>query len=198
MVIQPRSLRIGLFLGALSLSSVLSAADWPQWRGPLRDGHAPFEARVPVSLPADPRVIWRIKIGEGFASPVVADGKVFCFDNQQAKETLHAIDATTRRELWRAIVDDTFQDEQGPPGPRCTPLVDGDRVYAQSGKGELQCLRAADGQRLWRVNFLRDFGAAFLGEDSRVPRAAEPGFTGTPVVAGGRLIACVGGTNGAG
>jgi outer membrane protein assembly factor BamB len=77
-------------------------------------------------------------------------------------------------------------------------LVEGDRVYAQSGKGELQCLRVADGQRVWRVNFLKDFGAAFLGEDSKVPGAAEHGYTAAPVIDGERLIACVGGTNGAG
>jgi hypothetical protein len=77
-------------------------------------------------------------------------------------------------------------------------LVDGDRVYAQSGKGELQCLRVADGQLVWRTNFLKDFGAAFLGEDSKVPGAAEHGYTAAPVIDGDSLIACVGGTNGAG
>jgi outer membrane protein assembly factor BamB len=139
-----------------------------------------------------------LKVGEGFASPVVSGGKVLYFDNQEGKETLHAIDTADHHELWRASVDDTFQDEQGPPGPRCTPMVDGDRVYAQSGKGELQCLRVADGQRIWRVNFLKDFGAAFLGEDSKIPGAAEHGYTATPVIDGKRLIACVGGTNDAG
>jgi outer membrane protein assembly factor BamB len=128
----------------------------------------------------------------------VAGGKVFYFDNQAGKETLHSIRASDARELWRATVDDTFTDEQGPSGPRCTPLVDGDRVYAQSGKGELQCLSVADGSRLWRINFLKDFGAAFLGEDSPVPGAAEHGYTAAPVIADQRLIACVGGTNGAG
>jgi outer membrane protein assembly factor BamB len=143
-------------------------------------------------------VVWRLRVGEGFASPVVADGKVFYFDNQAGQETLHAIRAADGGELWRVVVDDTFKDEQGPPGPRCTPLVEGDRVYAQSGKGELQCRSVADGRCLWRANFLKDFGAAFLGEDSRVPGAAEHGYTAAPVIAGRRLIACVGGTNGAG
>lgn len=174
------------------------ADDWPQWRGPMRTGHIAERIRIPESLPAEPKLIWRIKVGEGFASPVVAAGTVFYFDNQAGKETLHAITANDHRELWRAVVDDTFTDEQGPPGPRCTPVVDGDRVYAQSGKGELQCLQVADGRRLWRVNFTNDFGAAFLGEDSKVPGAAEHGYTAAPVIAGHRLIACVGGTNGAG
>src|SRR5437016_6269961 len=154
------------WLGCVFLlaASLLQAEDWPQWRGPERTGHAAPGAQIPASLPPEPKVVWRIKLGEGFASPVVAGGKVFYFDNQAGKETLHAIQAQDAHELWCAVVDDVFQDEQGPPGPRCTPLVDGDRVYAQSGKGELQCLSVADGRRLWHVNFTNDFGAAFLGE----------------------------------
>lgn len=187
-----------LFSVAISLVFDLHGGDWPQWRGPARDGHVLSGARVPSALPADPKVIWRLKIGEGFASPLVAGGKVFYFDNQAGKETLHAIDAADHRELWRATIDDTFEDGQGPPGPRCVPLVEGERVYAQSGKGELQCLRVADGKLIWRVNFLQDFGASFIGEDSKVPGAAEHGYTAVPVIDGERLIACVGGTNGAG
>lgn len=183
---------------AFCVVSHLRAEDWPQWRGPERTGHVQNGARVPSTLPDELKQVWRIDIGEGLASPVVAGGKVFYFDNQGGKETLHAIDATTARELWRAVVDDTFTDEQGPPGPRCTPLVDGDRIYAQSGKGELQCLNAANGSLLWHTNFLKDFGAAFLGEDSPIPGAAEHGYTASPVIAGQKLIACVGATNGAG
>lgn len=194
----PHALPALLFSVTLFFALGLRAEDWPQWRGPARTGHASASARVPTVLPVEPKTVWRLKVGEGFASPVVAGGKVFYFDNQDGKETLHAINAADHQELWRAIVDDVFRDEQGPPGPRCTPLVDGDRVYAQSGKGELQCLRIADGQPIWRINFLKDFGAAFLGEDSKVPGAAEHGYTAAPVIDGERLIACVGGTNGAG
>ena len=193
-----RLLACTLLLASGSLTAGLRAEDWPQWRGPTRNGQVAPGARVPRRLPAEPKVLWRLKVGEGFASPVVSGGKVFHFDNQGGKETLHALGAENAQELWRAVVDDTFQDEQGPPGPRCTPLVEGDRVYAQSGLGELQCLSVADGHRLWRVNFTNDFGAAFLGEDSKVPGAAEHGYTAAPVIIGDRLIACVGGTNGAG
>jgi outer membrane protein assembly factor BamB len=192
------SLPVFVFWMTLCFAPGLRGDDWPQWRGPYRTGHAPAGAKVPAALPVEPKIVWRLKVGEGFASPVVAGGKVFYFDNQDGKETLHALNAADHQELWRAIVDDVFQDEQGPPGPRCTPLVNGDRVYAQSGKGELQCLRTDNGRRIWRVNFLKDFGAAFLGEDSKVPGAAEHGYTAAPVIDGDRLIACVGGTNGAG
>ncbi len=174
------------------------AEDWPQWRGPQRSGCVSAGARVPKTLPARPKIVWQISIGAGLASPVVAGGKAFYFDNQGGKETLHALNAENGRELWRTGVDDTFSDEQGPSGPRCTPVVDADRVYAQSGKGELQCLTVAEGRRLWRVNFTNDFGASFFGEDTPVPGAAEHGYTASPVVANDTLIACAGGTNGAG
>jgi outer membrane protein assembly factor BamB len=156
------------------------------------------DARLLLKLPPDPKVIWRIGVGEGFASPVVAVEKLFYFDNQTGKETLHACKVEDATELWRTTIDDTFQDEQGPPGPRCTPVVDADRIYVQSGKGELACVNVADGRRIWRVNFTNDFGAAFLGEDSKVPGAAEHGYTAAPLVAGENVIACVGGTNGTG
>jgi outer membrane protein assembly factor BamB len=187
-----------LLIAVVCPTAELRAEDWPQWRGPLRTGQAAAGSRAPERLPAEPKVLWRLKVGEGFASPVVADGKVFHFDNQDGKETLHALKAQDTQELWRAAVYQTFRDEQGPPGPRCTPVVDGDRVYAQSGLGELQCLSVVDGKRLWHVNFTNNFGSAFLGEDSKIPGAAEHGYTAAPVVIGERLIACVGGTNGAG
>ena len=176
----------------------LGGEDWPQWRGPARTGHALPSTRPLETLPMEPKVIWRLKMAEGFASPVLARGILFTFDNQSGQETLHALRSENGQELWRTAVDETFQDEQGPPGPRCTPVVAGDPVYAQSGMGELACLRVKDGHSVWRTNFRKDFGAAFLGEDSRVPGAAEHGYTAAPVIAGDRLIACVGGTNAAG
>src|SRR5512137_574860 len=90
-----------LLLGAASCAS-----DWPGWRGPLRDGHVPPGIAVPQTLPREPRSIWRIKIGEGFASPVVAGSRVFHLDAQEGKETLHALDRSTGSELWRSPIDD--------------------------------------------------------------------------------------------
>jgi len=189
---------LGILLWVAAWTEPLAAEDWPQWRGPNRTGHVANQARVPVALPAHLREVWHIGIGPGLASPIIAGGKLFYFDNQAGKETIHALRPADARELWQATVDGAFTDEQGPSGPRCTPMVDGDLLYAQSGKGELQCLHAVDGRLIWHINFMKDFGAAFLGEDSPVPGAAEHGYTAAPLIAGSRLIACVGGTNEAG
>ena len=174
------------------------ASDWPGWRGPFRDGHVPPGIAVPETLPREPRPIWRIKIGDGFASPVVAGNRVFYLDNQDGKEMLHALDKNTGSELWRSPIDDAFKDTQSAPGPRCTPLVDGDRVYAQSCKGELRCLAVADGTLNWRVNFAKDFRAVFSGEHGSAQGAHRHGYTGSPWVDNQRLLVTVGDTNGAG
>ena len=186
------------FLGALILGAlVCRGGDWPQWRGPDRTGHVPAGIPVPEKLPAEPHYLWKFKIGESFASPVVAAGKLVYADNQGAKETIHAIDADTGKEFWRVQIDDVHKDSQGPPAPRCTPLIDGDRVYAQSCKGEFQCLNLADGKVVWRVSFTNDFGSIFIGEKGQAPGATRHGYNGSPLVVGEYIFVTVGSTNGA-
>jgi hypothetical protein len=190
-----RGILAGLALAALGGSC--PAADWPRWRGPDGTGHVPPGVAVPASLPAEPRVLWQVKIGPGLASPVVSGGRVFYLDNQEGQETAHAADAATGRSLWSAPLDEAFKDRQSVPGPRCAPVADGPRVYVQSCRGEFRCLGAADGQVVWRVNFVKDFGAVFIGEQGSAVGAARHGYTGPAVVDGDRLIVGVGGTRAA-
>jgi hypothetical protein len=131
------------------LGQPAKASDWPQWRGPSRSGHVPAGVALPGTLPSEPKMAWRLKIGEGLASPVVAGGRLFYFVNTEGQETLHALDTATCRELWRAAVDAPFSDMQGPTGPRCTPLVDGDRVYAVSCKQSIVMICSREGR--WTV-----------------------------------------------
>lgn len=185
-------------LVALLLPASLRADDWPQWRGPTRTGHVPADVVVPSALPEQPEIVWRRKIGDGLASPVVAGGKVFYLDNQAGKETVHAVAATTGDPLWQTELDKAFKDSQSTAGPRATPVVDGDRLYAQSCRGELKCLSTADGHTIWNTNYATDFGAIFTGEQGKAAGASRHGYNGAPVVHGNLLIALVGSTNGAG
>jgi outer membrane protein assembly factor BamB len=187
-----------LLLGSCLLALSAPAADWPQWRGPDRTGHVPPDAAVPASLATEPKILWRLKIGDGFASPVVAGGKVFYADNQEGQETLHALDAGSGKEIWHANIDHAAGDNQGPAGPRCTPLVDGERVYAQSLKGQLHCLKTSDGSLVWKVNYTTDFSAIFIGEKGSAQGAARHGNNGSPLVDGDQIFVNVGGTNGEG
>ena len=193
-----RGTMCGVCGGLLAIAAAVHAEDWPCWRGPRGDGHVPDGVAVPAALPAAPPVVWRVPVGFGLSSPVVSGGRVFHLDNQDGKETVHALNAANGRELWRAPLDDTFTDSQSAPGPRCTPAADGDRVYAQSCRGELQCLNAADGKAVWRINYVKDLGAEFTGEQGASIGATRHGFTAAPVVDGDRLIASAGGKNGAG
>ena len=174
-----------------------AAADWPCWRGPRGTGQTPAEWVIPKTLPTELKVIWRTAIGAGFASPILSQGKVFHLDCQEGQEVVHALEAGTGKELWRARLDEAFLDAQGAAGPRCTALADGDRIYAQSCRGELQCLTAQEGRLLWQVNFVKDFGAAFIGEKGSAVGAVRHGYTGAPLVDGGRLFVTVGGSDGA-
>jgi len=184
-----------VFLGCLDLSPRLNAADWPRWRGPNNDGHT--VATKPLGqLPADPTPRWTVRLGAGFSSPVIAGAKLAIMDNENDREVLRVFDATDGQLRWKAEIDDTFTDTQGPPGPRNTPVIDGDRIYAVSCKGELQCRQLADGRQLWRVNYTNDLGAIFIGERGTVPGAARHGNNGSPLIDGPHLIAPVGGTNG--
>jgi len=186
-----------LLLGLLGIFGA-AAADWPGWRGPARDGHSAAGGPALRGLPAEPRRVWRLKIGDGLAAPVVAGSRVYYLDAQHTKETVHAIDRETAEKVWSVTLDDGFKNGQTAPGPRCTPLVDGERIYVQSCRGELQCLGASDGKLHWRVNFLRDFQSESPAEVGNNQGAQRHGFTAAPWVEGNKLIALVGGTHGAG
>lgn len=177
---------------SLALATSLAAADWPGWRGPQRDGYVPPGVPMPSTLPATPKILWRTPITDGFASVAVANGKLFFFDLQNGKETLHAVDAASGKELWQEPIDTPHKDGFG-TGARCTPLTDGDKVYAQSCKGELHCRAAADGKLIWRKNYSADFGATFIGEIGQAQGGSRHGNTGSPLIDGEHLIAVAGG-----
>ncbi|HUD47965.1 MAG TPA: PQQ-binding-like beta-propeller repeat protein [Candidatus Baltobacteraceae bacterium] len=170
--------------------------DWPQWLGPRRDGHAAADSPALEKLSPDLKVVWRKKIGGGFSSPVVAGGKLVYFDENSQAEVAHLLDASTGAEIWSAAIGDVYRDEWG-AGPRSTPVMDGDRVFVQSCKGEFRCLNLADGRVIWGVSFARDFGVKFLGSKSNEGTAARRGNNGSPLVDDDAVIVPVGATNGA-
>lgn len=187
----------GRWLAVPLLACGVGAADWPQWRGPTQDGRVPAGVVVPASLPAVPAVVWERAVGFGLGSPIVSGGRLFHLDNQADQEVIHALDAVSGRELWSRPLDTAFRDTQSEPGPRSTPLADGDRVYVQSCQGEFECLDAAEGRLIWRTHFVRDFSAVFIGERGSAAGASRHGNTASPVVVGEDLLVAVGGTNGA-
>ena len=184
-----------IFFGDVDSASAAAPADWPQWHGPFRTGHAAPGAPVPEALAADLKPVWRIAIGGGFSGPITAAGKLVFLDEQEGKEVAHLLDATSGKELWRESYAESFGDEWG-PGPRATPLIDGDRLHVQSCNGELRCLALADGRTIWRTNFA-DFGVKFLGGAAKEGTASRRGNNGSGVIEGERFIVPVGSADGA-
>lgn len=189
-----RSLLHAILFSSLSAYSAW-AGDWPQWRGAQRDGQAAGES-APATLPKEVKPLWKLSIGGGFSSPVVAGEKLVYLDAQEDKEVVHVVDAATGKEFWSNAFASMFQDEWG-AGPRSTPIVDGDRLYVQSCNGEVRCFQLADGKELWKLSYEKDFGVKFLGSKAREGTASRRGNNGSGVIVDHRLILPVGNTDGA-
>ena len=179
---------------ALAVANNVSGADWPRWRGPENTGAVSDKAHWMEKLPAEAKVLWKVPAGPGFSSPVVEGDHVLFLDNQDDKETIHLFSAKDGARRWKETLDGTFKDSQGPRGPRCTPVLDGPLLFAQSSQGEFQCRQVADGKLVWRTNF-SDFGAKFIGEKGNAPGAVRHGNNGSPLVDGDNVFVQVGGTN---
>jgi outer membrane protein assembly factor BamB len=184
---------LGMSVCAVTFQS--DAGDWPQWRGPERTGCADSREQGPGSLSGDPKVFWRKEIGGGFSSPVVARGKLAYLDAQDGKEIAHLIDAATGKEIWQTVYGEMYEDEWG-PGPRSTPILDENRVYVQSCKGEFRCFNIENGKVLWGVSFEKEFGVPFLGSKANEGTASRRGNDGCGVINGDHIFLPVG-ANGA-
>jgi len=156
---------------------------WTNFRGPHRDGvydETPVNTAWPAAgLP----VLWKQPIGGGYASFVVADGKAFTIEQRRDKEVVAAYDVNTGRELWTNGWPALFSEMLGGDGPRATPTWDDGRVYALGATGELRCLKAETGERLWSRNILADNQATNL----------QWGMSASPLVVDDKVVVLPGG-----
>ncbi|MCU0960662.1 MAG: PQQ-like beta-propeller repeat protein [Pirellulaceae bacterium] len=137
-------------LMCLWASAVLTAGDWPQWRGPQRNGisaEALSLDRWPV--PDGPPVAWRAAVGKGHSALSIADGRAYTMGWDGAQDTLWCCDAADGRVLWRESYPSG--DIKQWPGPRATPTVHNRRVYTLGLHGHLACFDARDGRLIWQV-----------------------------------------------
>ncbi|MSR59888.1 MAG: pyrrolo-quinoline quinone [Planctomycetaceae bacterium] len=185
-------LAVGLAL-PLWLPAALRADDWAQWRGPNRDGVC-NETGLLQSFPAEGlKVRWRVPVGWGFSSPVVAQGRVYLVDSElmkpNARERLHCLDETTGKPLWTHSYDVAYEDWAFDPtqeiGPVATPIVQNGKVFILGRLNDLFCLDARSGEVLWKKNLELDYQVAF-----------SPGMP-SPLIEGDLLILFIGGKPGA-
>jgi outer membrane protein assembly factor BamB len=173
-----------LVLAGFTFETALAPADdWPQWLGPNRDGISREKGLLKSWPPGGPKVLWEKKIGEGLSSFVEAEGRAITLFQAGGSQWAVAFDAATGKELWRVRTGKELPDQKpGNPGPRATPTVEGDRVYALDGHGNLLCLKAADGKVLWARNICEQCGAKRL----------TWGVAASPLIDGNNLILVVG------
>jgi outer membrane protein assembly factor BamB len=137
--------------------------DWPQWRGPLRDGLSRETGLLSSWPPGGPPLVWKASgLGAGYSTVTVQGGRIFTLGAAGDIEYLLALDARTGKEIWRTRIGRRFQNDRG-DGPRGAPTVDGTRVYALGGNGDLASVEAATGKVVWAVNLLSRFSAGNIG-----------------------------------
>ena len=167
-------------LAALLLLSGSAAAgeDWPQWRGPNRDGVS-LETGLRQAWPdGGPPLIFRADgLGAGYSTVAVADGRIHTQGMSSGREWVIALNAETGAQLWSTPHADAYRDGRG-DGPRGVPTVVDGKVYALGARGQLTALDAASGQVLWTTNLLQQFGG----------RNISWGISESPLVIGDRVL----------
>jgi outer membrane protein assembly factor BamB len=163
--------------------------DWPQWRGANRDGISPDKGLL-KEWPADgPKLLWKAgDLGASYANVAVVGNRIFTMGDKDDASQIIALNRADGSPLWTAKVGKAGAPGWGGfAGPRCTPTVDGDRVYALAQYGEVACLDAATGKEIWKKNFVEDF-------DGELP---QWGFCAMPLVDGNQVVLVPGGKKGA-
>lgn len=167
-------------------SASASGADWPQWRGPQRTGIS-SETGLLTQWPAGgPRRLWVFaQAGNGYSAPAIVAGKLYTLGTRDSREILLVLDAATGAELWTLPLGAVLGDDRG-NGPRGTPTVTADRLYALTGPGQLVCVDLADRTIRWQTS-MKELGGA-------VPRW---GYSESVVVDGDLVLCTPGGAKGA-
>ncbi len=162
--------KVNLIISVLVTLFIFSAnsfsQDWPQWRGINRDSKV-TGFKAPASWPAELKQEWKVTVGFGDATPVLAGNKIYLNTRQGEQEVVLCYDAATGKELWKsayASMAVTGPSASQHPGPRGTPAVSNDKIVTYGAAGILSCLDAANGKLLWRKdNPSNAFPAFFTG-----------------------------------
>jgi len=161
----------------------LQAGDWPEFRGPNRDGRL-TGVRIGTDWSAHPpREVWRHRVGPGWSSFAVVGHRLYTQEQRDQAEAVVCYDTETRNELWVHEDEDRFKETVSGVGPRATPTFHDSKIYALGARGRLNCLDAATGRVLWGRDAAKDSGAA-------VP---QWGFASSPLVLQGVVTVFTGG-----
>lgn len=174
-----------VLLASRNASNVIRTADWapsslewPGFRGPERNGCVSESGRPFDWTKSPPTIQWDIPIGPAWSSFAYASGRLFTQEQRGPKELVTCYDSKTGELIWRHEVEARFADTLSGAGPRATPSIDHDHVYAMGGKGTLSCLDIASGDAIWTRDLAAEFGA----------KTPEFGHSCSPLLAGANVI----------
>ena len=181
-----------LLLGALGVGLAPAAGagpstgtDWPQFRGPQQNGVS-LEKGLLRSWPeGGPKVVWKKPIGSGFSSLTAVGDALYTMAVEGESETAYRLRESNGEVVWRVPLGPVFPETFG-NGPRSTPTVEGDVVYALSATGRLHALKTKDGARLWEVDLMKELGSP----------SPLRGFSPSPLVDGDLVLLEAGGPEG--
>jgi outer membrane protein assembly factor BamB len=168
----------------LALSGAL-AADWPQWRGPNRD-NVSLDTGLLKSWPeGGPKLLWTAEdAGIGYSGPAVVGDRLYTMGGDETNDFVLAFDTQTGKKVWSTPIGPYVANRYG-SGPRGTPTVDGDHLYALSAAGQLACLKTATGEKVWSVS-LTGLGGG----------RPNWNYSESPLVDGDKVICTPGGNRG--
>jgi len=174
-----------VFLCSISLAQILQARDWPQWRGPGRNGISAETGLLKEWPSAGPPLVWKTQgLGNGYSTVAVSQGRLYTMGVRDNQEFIMALDVKDGKTLWIQAHGSRFTNDKG-DGPRSTPTVEGDFLYALGGNGDLSCLDLNGGKTVWTMNILQKF------ESSNI----HWGISESPLIVGDRLLVTPGGKN---
>lgn len=168
---------------ATLITSVSAGSDWPQWRGPNRDAQSDEVLASHDWQSAPPEHLWTVEgFGEGYASVAVVSGVLYTVGDVEGGQAVIAADAGNGHILWKTLLTNSKPDHKY-EGSRCTPSIDGDRLYVVTSDGSIACLNVKDGAVIWQ----RSFG------DWQGKMMSGWGFSESPLVDGDRVLCTPGG-----
>lgn len=180
-----------LFVGIACLLTGLeaTAADWPQWRGPERNGVSQETGLLQSWPKGGPTLLWTYRqTGIGFSGPAIVGENLYILAGLDKTEYVLCLDLQTQKELWKSPVGPLFSYANWGDGPRSTPTIDGNLLFALGGQGDLVCLDLkAKGKEVWRKSLVKDLGGEMM---------SEWGYSESPLVDGDVLICTPGGAQG--
>ena len=180
-------IRAGAFclLLASLVPQSMAESNWPHWRGTNRDGHSPDTGLLNSWPESGPEKVWMFKnAGKGYSGPAIVDGKYYTMGTRGNSTILLCLDANTGEEQWAKEIGGILGNGWG-DGPRGTPAVDGNRIYALAGEGNLVCASIKDGTIIWETTTSKLGG-----------KTPNWGFSESVLVDGSKVLMTPGGDDG--